>query len=61
MPGDHRRARLPRALHAEPGVVLGAAEDGRAVTSGRVRERRALARLGQVDAALLQRTPGMVP
>src|SRR5437016_3615661 len=60
MPGDHRRARLPRAVHAGPADVHGAAEAACAVAADRLRERRPLAELVR-NGALLHRAPGVVP
>src|SRR5256885_13127850 len=60
MPGDHRRARLPRAVHAGLADVHGAAEAARAVAADRLLERRPLAELVR-DGALLPRAPGVVP
>src|SRR5436305_1586665 len=60
MSRHHRRARLPRAVHAGAADVHRAAEAARAVAPDRLLERRPLAELVR-DGALLHRAPGVVP
>ncbi len=56
----HRRARLPRALHAVARVLHRPPEDARAVAADRVRARRPLAVVAR-DGALLRRPSRLVP
>jgi hypothetical protein len=44
LPGDHRGARLPRAVHPEPGLLHGVEETGRTFPIDRLSRRRPLAR-----------------
>src|SRR5262249_14139482 len=58
--GDHRRARLPLPVHAEPLVLHRAAEAGRALAPRRLSELGSLAELAR-DGVLLRRAPRLVP